>query len=376
MYQEKNQLHFFLGANTPQGYVSRFEQLATPEDGWRIFIIKGAPGCGKSTLFQKVAQVFEDRYQDLEYIRCSSDQASLDGIVLPQLKIALADGTAPHLLEPKYPGVVETVISLSDCWDEEKLLGQRQEILSLYHQSNQLQMLCCRYLGAAASLLYHTCQLVGEITDKAKISRFTKRLAARELHPKSQGQGRESIRFLSAVTDQGRVVLEDTARQLASHLYLIQDDYGATGRLLLSALRSHALAQGYDIVSCYCPLAPFDKLEHLFIPQLSLGFVTCNRFHPFPNLEGKVIHSRRFTDPEQLRLRKKKITLNRKAATQLLAPAEKQMGEYKKVHDQLEACYRQAMNFDEVTQTTARVINRLETLAALQERFGFLSEKI
>lgn len=99
-FEEKG-LQYFLGANTPLGFVSRFEHLARQEEGWRLFVIKGGPGCGKSTLLGKVAQAFEGRYEDMEYIRCSSDVRSLDAIVLPQLRVAIADGTLPHAIAPK-----------------------------------------------------------------------------------------------------------------------------------------------------------------------------------------------------------------------------------------------------------------------------------
>jgi Cdc6-like AAA superfamily ATPase len=49
-------LHFFLGANTPQGFVSRYDQLADPTDGWHEFVIIGGPGTGKSTMMKKIVQ--------------------------------------------------------------------------------------------------------------------------------------------------------------------------------------------------------------------------------------------------------------------------------------------------------------------------------
>lgn len=89
-------LHFFLGANTPQGFVSRFDQLANPAEGWREYVIKGGPGTGKSTLMHKVAEEFKSAESRMELIHCSSDAASLDGVILHDLKIAIADGTSPH----------------------------------------------------------------------------------------------------------------------------------------------------------------------------------------------------------------------------------------------------------------------------------------
>lgn len=54
----------------------------------------------------------------MEYFYCSSDTDSLDGIASPSLKVAAIDGTAPHVIEPDYPGVYDEIINLEDFWDE------------------------------------------------------------------------------------------------------------------------------------------------------------------------------------------------------------------------------------------------------------------
>ena len=41
---------------------------------------------------------------DVELHYCSSDFDSLDAIVIEELKVALMDGTAPHVMEPEIPG--------------------------------------------------------------------------------------------------------------------------------------------------------------------------------------------------------------------------------------------------------------------------------
>ena len=94
--QQKN-LSFFLGANTPQGFVSHFDQLLKPDEGWRTFVIKGGPGCGKSTLMKRIYNNFADRYDDMQLIFCSSDISSVDAVIIPQLKLSICDGTPPHV---------------------------------------------------------------------------------------------------------------------------------------------------------------------------------------------------------------------------------------------------------------------------------------
>ena len=106
------QIQYFLGANSPQGFYSLYDQLLPPETANAIYIIKGGPGCGKSTLMRQVAAQAAQAGETVEYILCSGDPDSLDGVVLPRLKVALVDGTAPHVIEPKYPGMVEQYVNV------------------------------------------------------------------------------------------------------------------------------------------------------------------------------------------------------------------------------------------------------------------------
>ena len=63
---------FFPGSNTPDGFYSLFDGLYSPEDGWRLFIIKGGPGTGKSALMKKVAAECDRRGICCERIYCFS----------------------------------------------------------------------------------------------------------------------------------------------------------------------------------------------------------------------------------------------------------------------------------------------------------------
>ena len=51
----------FLGANTPKGFVSFFDELYNPYDNCSAYIIKGGPGTGKSTLMKAICLECEKR---------------------------------------------------------------------------------------------------------------------------------------------------------------------------------------------------------------------------------------------------------------------------------------------------------------------------
>ena len=52
--------------------------------------------CGEAGSLLRVAAALEEAGEPVEYIHCSGDPHSLDGVVFPKLGAAIVDGTAPH----------------------------------------------------------------------------------------------------------------------------------------------------------------------------------------------------------------------------------------------------------------------------------------
>ena len=109
---------WFLGANAPKGYYSKFDQLFSASPEGKCFLLKGGPGTGKSTMLKKISFVLKEKGLSTELIYCSADTDSLDAVMTSDGKIVAVDATLPHAVEPKYPGIYETVVTLSDCWNE------------------------------------------------------------------------------------------------------------------------------------------------------------------------------------------------------------------------------------------------------------------
>ncbi len=359
MAAKNEPLHYFLGANTPQGFVSRFDQLGNADRGWRCYVVKGGPGSGKSTLMKKVAAAAAAQEPDMELIHCSSDRSSLDGVILPKRKISIADGTPPHAIEPKFPGAYEVTVPIFTCWDDHKLWLNREEIIKTSRKITSVHEYCVRFLTAAGSLLGDSYRMALEVTDKAKIGRYAAAFAQRELGKPKEYAPLDQARFLSAITDCGPALFEETARKLAKRIIFVEDEWGAASRLLLAAVRSHAIKAGFRVVSCYCPLAPFDKLDHLFIPEAGIGLMTVNRFHPVSFAPVRTIHARRFCDIESLKLRKKRISFNTRAAGQMLDQAAKLMREAKLLHDGLEEYYKEATDYAKLNELTDHFVGQI-----------------
>lgn len=225
-------VQFFLGANSAEGFVSLYEQWVDQKQIQGFYVLKGGAGCGKSTLMRQVARQMETEGYSVEYIRCSGDPDSLDGIFIPQKGVALADGTSPHVLDPAYTGATGHYIDLGAGYDRKTLFLMREEIIAAvqaYQACYPQAYRCIR--GAEESWRRGRRPLHTEET-MAKVQKRAAGILARELKGREEGIGRRTRRFLSGVTCQGRILLEDTISALCQRGYEIRDECGLSGPLL------------------------------------------------------------------------------------------------------------------------------------------------
>ena len=129
----------FASSNSFLGFRSYFDQAFPSHAFDRIFVIKGGPGTGKSTLMKKCAALADALSADTEKIFCSSDPKSLDGVImrLSDHKVAILDGTAPHERDAVIPGAVDTLVNLGVTWNEELLTSHREEIIHLNRKKSE-----------------------------------------------------------------------------------------------------------------------------------------------------------------------------------------------------------------------------------------------
>ncbi len=111
-------LNYYAGGNTARGFHNLFPSNLNGLD--RLFILKGGPGTGKSTLMKAVGEKWNNEGYDIEYIHCASDNGSIDGVIIRELGIGIVDGTSPHVIEPKAPGAIEEYVNLGEAWDSKK----------------------------------------------------------------------------------------------------------------------------------------------------------------------------------------------------------------------------------------------------------------
>lgn len=351
-------IQYFLGANSPTGFYSLYSHLLPPDQARAIYILKGGPGCGKSTLMRKVAARMEQEGVPAEYILCSGDPASLDAVVFPQQKAALVDGTAPHVVEPKYPGAVERYVNVGDCYDKDALWGLHHEIMEAMSGYQGCYQRAYRCLGASAELFedQRSALLTQSLSDK--LAKRARGILLREIpKQKSAVPGQVKQRFLGGVTHQGPVCLFDTAAAQCSRIYELADSSGLAHEMLIHLLAG-AVSNGYDVVACPDPMAP-ERLAHLLIPQLDLAFLTSTPALPFPGTPYRRIRLDAAADREILRRNRPRLRFSRKVSSALLEEGVGCLAQAKAMHDHLEAIYNPHVDFSMIEPMADQIVTEL-----------------
>lgn len=340
------QIQYFLGANSPSGFYSLYRELLPPKQAEAIYILKGGPGCGKSTFMRRVARHAEAAGLDTVLIPCSGDPDSLDALILPQKKTALVDGTAPHVIEPSYPGVVESYVNLGDCYDRAGLRPLRGAIMDATDCCQSHYKRVYRCLDAASQLRRDNRELLLTPSLVERLSRRAQGIISREIKKTGVQSGEITHRFLSAVTHKGPVFLWDTVTAQAKRVYELADSYGLAHELLTPIL-SAAAAAGWDVTACPDPMAP-DRLAHLIIPGLSLAFVSTTPEAPWPQHPYRRLRLDAMTDRDLYRLNRPRLRFSGKVAAALEEEAVSGLERAKAAHDRLEGLYNPYVDFERV----------------------------
>ena len=296
---------YFLGANTKTGFTSLYGYF--PPDDVYLHILKGGPGTGKSSMLKAIAKAAKERDLSVEQVLCSGDPDSLDGVYIPALGQAWADGTAPHVLEPKLLGVTGDYIDLSAYLMLPFSEAEKQELLQLQAQNRD----CYRMAYDALA----DCAVMGGSRTAAQDDRDVRSLM-NALSPKAERRPARRC-FLSAISCKGALRLE---QQLTDFITLPASPEG------ISAAAELAQERGYEAFLCPSPLDP-EISEALILP------------------EEKLYLKAQFLLTEE--------------AIKVLRKAIEHLEQAKQIHDRMELLYRPHMNFRALSEYTDSMIQNL-----------------
>jgi Mrp family chromosome partitioning ATPase len=355
----------FPGGNTCKGFHSYYDYIIKP-DATRILVIKGGPGVGKSTFMRAIGEEMQSRGFDVEFHCCSSDNGSLDGVKIPAIGVALIDGTAPHIVDPKHPGAVDEIIHLGDYWDEAKMRAAKDDILRAAAKVGRFFRTAYSHLAEAKVARDEMRDYVDEATNKTQLNRLTQELIRDVLDsvpPQYRYFPKTRRLFASAISPQGVVHYMETLLAGLRSIYILKGMPGTGRAKVLARLADAAEMRGLDTEIYHCALEP-EEIELLVVPALEAAFLKYSEEIGFDasGLEGVNVTvldlyqyiDRRALDPfipammeAQQRFR---TSLNR---------AIRNIADAKLTHDYLESFYVPAMDFEAIGRKREETLQRI-----------------
>ena len=329
----------FPGNNSAEGFYSFYESGLSAMD--HVYILKGGPGTGKSSFMRHLGEAFRDRGFDIELWQCSSDNDSLDGVLIPAYKTAVVDGTAPHTLDPVYPGAREEILNLGEFWKNNALRKEKDAIVSLTDR-----------ISAAFDDAYKKLKTAGEWDDRLLSCRKTdasQESGAESLVKELFGDETRSDRhlFAAAVTPEGMVDRTfEICRDVKKRCFL-QGKRGLGQQSYLRTVMAAAQKRCISMDVYHGPIRP-EAIVMVILPELDTVVAAAEVIPSSEMREGDRIisfHGDKVSEEE------KRAEKERNAA---LDAASAQIMKAHKLHDELEAFYTAAMDFES--------INRLEKI--------------
>lgn len=356
-----NERHYFAGGNTAKGFYSLYDSSLKGLD--RVYILKGGPGTGKSSLMKWLGEKWSKAGYDIEVLHCSSDNDSIDGVIIPKLKVGVVDGTAPHVIEPTAPGAIEEYVNLGEAWNSELLAIQKEGILAIKDQIKEAYGRAYATFKEALDIHDEWEAFYIENMDFAKADELTDSLIENffggiQLNKEADVRHR----FLGAATPDGPVDFIQNLTKDVAKRYFIKGRPGSGKSTMLKKLVKAAEEKGLDVEVYHCGFDPH-SLDMLIVRELGLAIFDSTSPHEhFPENKGdEIIDMYRAvindgTDEKyhsEIADVKSRYQDRMEKATSFLAQA-------KSYHDELEKIYVEAMNFKVIDQIKEKINDSIE----------------
>lgn len=348
----------FPGGNTSEGFYSYYNYLL--EKGTkRIFVIKGGPGVGKSTLMKRIGNKMIELGYDVEFHHCSSDNNSLDGIVIEGTGIVMVDGTAPHIVDPRYPGGLDEIINIGEFWDIERMQNNKEKIIACTNEVSRLFARAYRFLAAARPIAENIIAAHKQAVNFAEVNQIAgiieKSLFEDTYFENKNRVGSERHLFGSAYTPDGHVEFTESILQDVKRIYYIEGEVGTGKTTLMKKIAGRAVEKGLDVEIFHAPLIPW-KIETVIIKDLNTALTSSGMYK---EKNYKSFNLNEFMDKSILAGMQNEIKDDSRLLKGLIEKGITYINKAKQEHDVLEKYYIPNMNFEAVGEKYEEILSRI-----------------
>ena len=334
---------YFCAMNSGNGFFGFYDEMIGRAE--RVFVVKGGPGTGKSRFLREVGEAAEKVGTRVEYYYCSSDQNSLDAVMIDG-KTLLLDGTAPHEVGTSIPGLRDNIVDLGAFWDVSAFLQNRDEIAFLMKRKSECYASAYNFLAAARQTVLATERDEKRLLDVGKVDEFIEKVA-KEL-PDGESFAVKNV-VLDSYGMRGRVKFDTFAQMSESYISIF--DALDLAYLLNEHLFDLAKRKNLAVTVARDPLIP-ERIDAILFDGvlLAVGREAVDDLCDYDIVD--------FLDKDELKKCGKTLKKARKCRARLEELALERLADAAKYHFGLEKIYGDAMDFESKEKFTKEFIEK------------------
>ncbi len=345
---------FFAGANTASGFHSFYPDIFDERELTRLYMIKGGPGSGKSTMMRRFIKQAKEAGLRTEAYLCGSDPHSLDVAVVrsERASVAMIDATSPHAYDARYPGCAAQIFDCGAFWDPCALRSHRDTIMALADAKSAAFGRAYRYVAALGGVRHDLRRLAEAALDMPKLSAACNRFVS------SLGSG-EGETYAPRCANSFSMRAEGVIDAFADFSTVTVTDSVSSAPAFLSVLRKELAAVDFGVIPLIDSVEN-DVITGLVIPSKKLRIVCTDTID---KSAVRNFNMNRFLKRDVLAANRNKRDFARKCAATLTEGAAQSFAEAGICHFALEDIYVAAMDFDALDAAARPILDEAVALA-------------
>ncbi|NLO20691.1 MAG: hypothetical protein GX119_01655 [Syntrophomonadaceae bacterium] len=352
---EKGKIRYvFTSSHTNQGFYTFIPTLLGGMK--KVYVLKGAPGVGKSSLIRSLGQELYQRGYEVDFWLSAEDPMNPEGLYISQLESAVVNGNLPVAIDPKYPGLSGSIINLSEYLDEGAINQHGPQIIDLVNEVEKRSLQAGIILQEASALREGMGSGNCGRIDKSKLNRLIEDLEEEIL--KTRMGGRHY--FATSFTSEGIINYLEEISSSCKVRYLLKGGGGA-GKVI-NEIAIRAKGRGHSLEYYHCGISP-DQLIMLIISNLQVAIIDAGDTELLLRPGDRMIDlDQCMNDGGEFRERLE-YSAGQRQYESLLLQAQAELEAAQKSRKNLKRLYSGAMNFEVLEEKRHELFQALMELA-------------
>ncbi len=346
--------YVFTSSHTGKGFYTFIPRLL--EGVKRVYVLKGAPGSGKSTFIRCLGDSFAEQGYEVEFWMSAEDPMNPEGVYIIQMETAIVNGNLPIAIDPKYPGITGSIINLSEYLDELSIIKYGPEIMELVDQVEKQCIQVGSILEQASMIKEELLQVSDDGFNENKLHKLISRLE-KEILKEQPG---EKHYFATSITPEGIINYVDEISSRCKIRYLLKGGSGA-GKVI-AEIAFRAREAGYFVEYYHCGLNPL-RIIMVIITHLQLAIIETDDIEISTRPGDRITDLADCLDEFYQPLKEQDHTGFRRQYESLVLKAQAELETSYRAMKSLKRLYSAAMNFETVEEKRQEILNIMTSIS-------------